>query len=156
MRSRRTVLLTTIAIGPGGLAGCSRGGPDTPDDGPVVTEPSATPADATIEDVSLESGDGSCGSEPSAEITQSEGGVKVTGEIVASTPCYLATLEATVVDARTATVRIGVREDPEADVCVECVGIVPFELSAHLGSGIETVVVELEGNEPETFRKQLQ
>jgi hypothetical protein len=155
MQPRRSVLLTTIALGTGGLAGCSRTGPRTPDDGPAVTETPGETGDGTVADATIESGEGSCGSEARAEITQTAEGITATGQLVTPTPCYLATLEDASVEDGTATFRIDAERDPDVDACVECVGTVPFELTARLGAGVGTVVLELGGNDPETVEKQL-
>jgi hypothetical protein len=148
MTTRRSLLATGVAVGVG-FAGCAEQGERTPDGGP------ATDGNASIAEVSLESGDGSCGSDAGAEIIQTEDGIEATGQVVTPTPCYLATLEDYGARDGSATFQVGVEEDPDAEACMECIGTVPFDLSARLGDGIETVVVELGGNEPETVRKQL-
>lgn len=159
MTTRRHLLKSTGAVlAAGSLAGCERRGDRTPSGGPVTDGDrtlTTDSRDATVKSVSIESKEGSCGEAATAEITQAENAIAMSGTIVSPTPCYIARLEDYAVEGKSAIFRIGVEEDPAVDACVECIGTVPFDLSASLGPGIETVVIEIGGNEPTSVERRL-
>lgn len=159
MTTKRTLLRTVgTVIAATSLAGCERRGDRTPSGGPVTDggETRSTDSrDAGVEAVSIEAKEGSCGETATAEITQTDNGIAVSGTVVSPTPCYIARLDVSRVEGDSATFRIGVEEDPAVDACVECIGTVPFDLSATLGPAIETVVIEIAGNDPRTIEKRL-
>jgi hypothetical protein len=158
MPTRRSVVATGLVVGAAGLAGCEQRDDRTPSGGPVtggVETLSGGSGDTTVEVASFESGEGSCGEAATAEITRTDGGVSVSGTIVSPTPCYQAELADSGVENRTAIFRIAVSQDAAVEACVECIGSVPFELSATLGTGIEAVLVDLGGNEPTRVSQDL-
>jgi hypothetical protein len=167
MTTKRRFCVSAVGLLATAVAGCGSTTPtgDTTTESPTATRtesastdsPTATetPSMSTI-DAEVESDQGECteSQTPSATISETDDGVAVSGRIVAPTPCHLARVTEQSVEDRTVRFRIDVRENPEVASCVQCIAEVPFELTATL-DGIESVVVAIEGNEPETFRQDL-
>lgn len=157
--TRRGVLRWGLAVGIGSLAGCGES-TDTPTETatetPTVTATPTTEPEPTVTEAEFRSGSGSCGDTPSADITRTADGIRVTGTVVAPTPCYDAVLGGYTAVDRVARFRIGVSEKPGTSACVQCLAAVPFELTATFARGsFDAVVIELGGTEPETFHKEL-
>lgn len=162
MALTRRSLLTGFAAAVGLSAGCTGTGPGTtptrtPTKTPTPTAtrtPSPTPG-PRIREASLRSLDTGCGSRASASIAFDGADVTITGDIVASTPCYRAVLLTAAVEDGTARFVVDVRKDVEGtSACVQCLGEVSFELSASFAKGTPSeVVVELRGAEPLTARR---
>lgn len=144
---------------PEGRTGEQRTGEETatPTDRSTATG-EATPGSEDpplVEEATLESGDGSCGMEPSATITETSDGLQVTGAVVASTPCYEASLLGFDDAGTEVRFRVGPEPPPGTPACQQCIGEIPFEMTARIRGSFDAAVVELEGETSKTVRKDL-
>jgi hypothetical protein len=144
---RRRRLLAALSGVAAGAAGCT---------GPADDGSAATPtdeADTRITDTSFVAGDGECGSgEDAADVTVDGGVVRVDGRLATPTPCHGAALaEARLADGGDRLVVAVRTTDPTVDVCVQCLGAVPYDLTVRVADGSpETVRVDHDG---ETVRR---
>jgi len=149
--TRRTVLLSTTALGAAGLAGCvgdsddnaGNGGADTGDDNAGNggadtgddngTENSASdgssgndPGDSIV---TLETVDTDCaqGDHDTASIDRGEDVVTVLGTTPAPNPCQEAVLAEWTIGEESFTLVIDVADATESDACQDCVGKVEYE-----------------------------
>lgn len=118
------------------------------------TEP-ATSSSVTIDETSLTSGNGSCGTSQHVDASVNDTGVVVEGEIASPTPCHVATLDTIGVIDQTLQLAVGI-EEIDDEICGQCLATIPFELTVSLDTNaIHTVVITLKGTEQFTKTVQL-
>lgn len=165
MRSRRWIL-STVGSGICLFSGCSGDGtePDrtredtrssTPT--PVPTDQPGTPGDPAFETVGLQTTNVECGDAVDATITVEDDQLTVLGTIALPAGCHRATLRSARVRDGTASLEVTGSSDPTTETpCDQCPSAVQFELTGtFVGGRPARIVVEVHGEEPETFRKSV-
>ena len=129
----------------------------TPETPSTTASRSPTPTgELALDSVEFESGSGSCGQSSGATITESGRGVQVEGTVLTSTPCYVAKLESTAIRDDEARFVVTAEQDPDTEVCEQCLGEIPFSFTATFSGGKPAAaVVEITGMDSKTVRKDL-
>lgn len=159
---RRTLLSGAVTLVTA-VAGCLGSPPNSApptDESPPTRSPAATSTPGTeprpvVRDITLHTIDGQCGESAGADITQTADGIRATGRLVAATPCHDAALLDFNDAGATARIHVGVHEPPNTPDCAQCIAEIHFELTAVFDGAFDAVVLDLEGRNPTTVRKEL-
>ena len=166
---RRTLLRRSAALGTIALAGClangddsNDGGGETPtdrDDGtdapgtdtPGSDGPTPSPSPSGVDDSSIETTKTGCAGEDtgSASVGFDPDTYRVTveGVLQAANPCHLAALESATYDGDTTVLELVVvaTDDPDAEMCAQCLGAIDYAASVDLDGGLPGTVRVVHG-----------
>lgn len=90
-------------------------------------------------------------SESNGEVN--ERGVSFTGFIQTPNPCYVLDYEVTEEEDNVYTVDLVAEEDPEAEICMECVGVIEYQANFDTTEGF-VLNIEHEGEQVETIEHE--
>lgn len=97
--------------------------------------------DPELGDVTVESGEGDCGSEDRATVTFADETVRVEGAMRTPDPCHSVDVRTADYDRDADTLELVLEAVPGEDGCIECVGQVPYEATATFEHDYPRVVV---------------
>ena len=142
---RRRQLLATVGTLTAGTVGCV-GRP-----GDLGKTPTSEPP-PRITETSFTARDGECGLDTDvARVTVDGDIVRIDGRLLTPTPCHGAALaDATLVNGGDRLVVAVLTTDPPPDVCVQCVGEVPYEALVRITGGQPATVQVDHDGEPVT------
>jgi hypothetical protein len=144
-RRRLLAALAGLAAGSAGCVETAGDDPATPDDGATETP---TDDEVRIVDESFTAREGDCGTgEDAASVSFDGDAVRVDGSLAAPTPCHGAALAGTrLADDGDRLVVAVDPTDPGQEVCVQCLGAVPYDATVRFEGRLpEEVRVEHDG-----------
>jgi hypothetical protein len=135
-RRRLLGAVAALTVGSAGCTARSGGGAEgeTPVGGPRIVDRSFAAADGACADGTDE-----------ATVQFADEAVRVDGQLGTPTPCYGASLDGASLDGDTLVVAVA-RTAQTPDVCVQCLGTVPYDATVRFAGGLpDAVRVEHDG-----------